>query len=187
MKRLICLAVVFVSGAAWPDDVPHEHSGFFFRGEATPLAYATASSDSYTLSGPLLKFDISMGGTIAHHVLLGGEAWLGTVYAGSLCAAGVCEAVAAGEYGFGFRAGAYVGPDVFLSGTLGLTTLVSSLGGSTPVAPTFKFTIGKDWWVSDRWLLGGAAYLDLIPAFDPYINSGLFVATFGLSFAFTKN
>jgi hypothetical protein len=144
------------------------HQGFFLR------LHLGGGSSSYTGSGPAgstyiaggnLSFGIALGGTVAPNLALFGNYFVSV--AGSASASGTDTRFAttgdAGIDGFGAGAVYYFEPiNLYLSAAVAAAFLViddkqQKMIDETDTGIGFEAMVGKEWWISQHWGVGGAA------------------------------
>ncbi|HWE22681.1 MAG TPA: hypothetical protein VG496_01960 [Myxococcales bacterium] len=136
------------------------HHGFFLRMDLD-AGYHYASAGSTTIDGPGGGFGISIGGNVADNLAL----------FGTLSGSGnASEDTRATHVLFGVGLTYYLMPaNVFLSGAVGfggLQITQNRIDHDTEAGFAARVGIGKEWFVSDSWGLGIAAYFDFCTAQD---------------------
>jgi hypothetical protein len=181
------------------------HDGFYLRlqlgGGFTSMS-ASASSNTVSISGGGAAFGAAVGGAVAPNVILYGALMesLATNPEVKLNGTSIGNGSgSAGVVGFGPGIGVYLEPsNLFLGATLLFSKLVIDDNGGNKVGEsdwgaTLAAQVGKEWWVSDNWGLGGAAQLMLGAMKDkePVVTGGEVptwkVAAFSLLFSATYN
>jgi len=134
---------------------------------------ASAGGSSQKISGGGVAFDLALGGSITPNLIIFGTLLGTSVTDPSVTYNGVKSTATnytASFSGIGAGAAYYLVPaNIFFSGAVLATTLswrqntddpsIDDTSYSTELGIGFEGLIGKEWWVSDNWGLGGAAQL----------------------------
>lgn len=148
-----------LSAAAAPS-----HHGFFLRMDLG-FGYSDATANDTSIRGPGGAFGFSIGGNIAENLAL-----FGAIVGGGSTA----DDPAATFSGVGPGITYYFMPaNIFLSGSFGLGSIrirQNNLEHRTQTGVMGRLGLGKEWFVSDSWGLGLAAYLNWAAAKDDVPN-----------------
>jgi hypothetical protein len=191
-RNLICLALVLVAPgqqARAQTTAPepqgwHRHDGVFLRflaGAGHTSMSTTASGIDARMAGAGYGFGFALGGAVLPNLILFGELLESAAIEPDVDVEGLPPLQAqadAGANGVGVGVGYYFGPNLYLTGTLVATRMVSIDDdgdeiGRTKVGPGLSLVAGKEWWVSANWGLGVAVQLylartrDRAPTFAP--------------------
>jgi hypothetical protein len=202
--RRATLAVVFAATLAATGAVagPRDHADGFFLRLSSGIGTGSTKLETadWKFSGMTTDFNFAVGAIVTPNLALHGSllGWVMTdpslkrndirldTLDGDLIASGL---------GIGFTY--YVMPaNVYLSASLGAGSIdfdgrLRNDGGTvnfeTDDGPIFDVTIGKEWWVGNKWALGVAAGLQYHSFGDPDINADWSGTSYCLRFSATMN
>jgi hypothetical protein len=155
---LIAAATAATAGGEGP-----RHRGFFLRMDLG-FGYSSSWAGGTTLSGASSAIGLGIGGNIDDNLALFGELFGSGVSRPEMNGqSSSIDSVAIGGLGAGLTY--YLMPaNVFFSGVLGIGSMTQRLGGvdnDTRAGLVARFGTGKEWFVSESWGLGIAAYLNV--------------------------
>lgn len=146
------------------EDAVHRHQGLFLRfdlGGGYLRSSAMPNGTDASLSGAAVSFGVSLGASVMENLSVFGRASISSAPAPTASLAGASAGTSSSSLDFlsiGPGVNYYFMPSNFyLSGAILMTGLVTTLegnSGSTKVGFGATFSVGKEWWVSDRWGLG---------------------------------
>jgi len=195
---VVCLCILVgasVANAGGPRD--HE-PGFFLRlstgvgGAQIELDIAPFGKQKY--SGWTGDPNLAIGGTITRNLALHATMFGWSASDPTYELAGVefnasTDLVFLGALGIGMTY--YVMPlNLYLSPSIGFGRLAQEAFGDireSDLGVAFDFTVGKEWWVSDRWALGVAGALGLHSIPDDGSSEDWKGGSFGIRFTSTFN
>ncbi len=150
--------------ASGGDDRYHRHQGQFLRfdlGGGYLRSSATHNGTDASLSGAAVSFGVSLGASVMENLSVFGHASISSAPLPNASLAGSSVGTSSSSLDFlsiGPGVNYYFMPSNFyLSAAILMTGLVTTLegnSGSTKVGFGATFSVGKEWWVSDRWGLG---------------------------------
>ncbi|MFC1573396.1 hypothetical protein ACFL6M_07340 [Candidatus Eisenbacteria bacterium] len=177
---------------------PRQHDGGFFLRLSAGGGSATTSNDilgeTLELSGGAVDLNFAIGAIVSPNLAIHGTlfGWMvedPDVKLGSETATMPNANLDLSAIGAGLTY--YLMPSNFyLSGSLGIGTLTidTALGeSSTDPGLAVDLTVGKEWWVSDRWGLGAAAALSFHSIGEEGIAENWTGTGFALRFSATLN
>lgn len=186
MKRTLSLlgflAVLASSSAALADSAAHEHDGFFLRlapgfayvHDGNTVSFGNQSADA-TLSGFGGAFELSLGGTVAPGLVIGGTVY-GTSFPSPKVTVGGNTATGNGSLvhtAIGPMVDYYFDPSqgLHLGGMIGYSTAYAQDNDDNRTSNTAKgFMVGAhfgdEWFVSDEWSIGVMGRLSLASVKD---------------------
>jgi hypothetical protein len=146
----------------------HEHDGFYLRLDIGFGGTSMKSDDAdVTISGPGGSFGVAVGGVVAPNLIIFGEVFDDIainpdIQFGSITAS--TQDTSAGVVGLGAGLAYYIMPiNIYLSGTVAASRLTASQHGDEVAHSAWggglSLMVGKEWWVSDNWGIGGALQL----------------------------
>jgi len=161
-------ALTLIAAAALPTDAaagPRDHEdGFFLRlsvGGGTARTEYTDLSNDVEISGPAGDVNIAIGGIIASNLALHG-----TLFGATMSDPDITWNAAEGQLNGDLTiAGAGIGltyyfmpANIYISGSVGSGSMEFDgvLDASTDQGPLADITVGKEWWVGEKWALGVA-------------------------------
>lgn len=197
---LVTILLLFVLSplSAWSG--PRDHNdGFFLRlsgGGGSAKTSICLLDEDFELSGTSGDVNLAVGAIVSPNLALHGTIWGWTVSDpdfswGSLELENLPADLSLSAVGGGLTY--YFMPvNMYLSGSVGMGILsVDAPGGSgeTDGGLTFDVTLGKEWWVGNRWGLGvaGGFSYHSIPEPEPDIDENWSGTSFGVRFSATMN
>lgn len=192
------LGLLLSSPAAWSG--PRDHNdGFFLRlsgGGGSAKTSISLLDEDFELSGTGGDVNVAVGAIVTPNLALHGTVWGWAISDpdwswGELEIDNIPADLTLSAVGGGFTY--YFMPvNMYLSGSAGMGILsVDAPGGSgeTDGGLSFDVTLGKEWWVGDRWGLGvaGGFSYHSIPEPEPEIDENWSGTSFGLRFSATMN
>lgn len=164
----LLLVLVAVPAVAQGRQIPREHEGGIFIRLSTGIAGSSASVED-EVAGTKTEFTEG-GGT--HNLAFGGMAWQNVALHATAFGwivkdpkvevNGIDQGRFNGSAGLNALGGGvtwYIMPvNIYVSGSAGFgwMSVSQNYTRSSSVGFAFDFTVGKEWWVSDRWGLGVA-------------------------------
>lgn len=194
MAALACLALAAPALAQETEDSPR--SGFWFRGNLGGGS-ALFGSDLLDISGGGTLISLSFGKFLNDDVVLFADVHGAVISAPTLEAEGrsvsTSDDFSATTTGIGVGIAYYIVPNsVFLGGAVGMQTLRfryeegnRDIEGSTDPGVGGSLILGKDFVISDKWLLGAAGHAMLGTMKDQGGGPTWTTRAYGLSFTFT--
>jgi hypothetical protein len=177
-----------------PRDVTaNRHVGFFLRPDLG-FGFMSASEDSggstMTISGASALGGIAIGGAVSENLILAVHVFDGVAVNPDVSVSGFGSSSTTNTtltmWGVGPELTWYVMPEnIYLSGTVGFTKMTLEQGGNsgdTDWGIGARFSVGKEWWVSDHWGLGLVGHASLSSNEDP---GGGTLRTWALGVAFS--
>ena len=170
----------------------HRHLGFQFHGDLG-LGYLSTSEGDVTISGAGGAFGLEAGYAVWENTLLG-------LRISDSVAISPTVSTSGGSQGTSSDASVtsviiaptlthYFMPlNLFVSGSIGVSTLSFGSGGTSSSANTglgARAAIGKEWWVSDHWGIGGVFQISYAENGDT--NGNLSTIAAGIAFSATWN
>jgi hypothetical protein len=198
-KAFLTLVILSTVGSEVQAGGPRDHEpGFFLRlstgvgGAQTERDAAPSGKTEY--SGLTGDPNFAIGGTLTRNLALHGTLFGWSTSDPAYKVDGVevevnNDAVFIGALGIGITY--YVMPlNLYLSPTIGIGRLVhetSDTSNESDTGVAFDFTVGKEWWVSDRWALGVAGALGLHAIPDDVVSEDWKGSSFAIRFTSTFN
>lgn len=186
-------------------DTYHRHFGFFIRPDlglgyisATEATGTSALGDA-TISGFSGLAGLGIGGAITENVILGVHIFDAVATNPSLSfssgqAGGTTSNTTMSMFAIGPELTYYFMPaNAYLSFTAGISSLsitANNHTSNTDAGFGSRFSLGKEWWVSDHWGLGFSGQLSFSTNNDPSSNAQSHTLTtwaYGASFSATYN
>lgn len=160
---MLALLLALALPSAPPD--AHRHHGFFLHADLG-LGYFRSSASGAAITGLGAGLDLSVGFGISERVAIYAAIFDAVTAAPRLSVDGVQSAPrdwSAGTGGLGAGLSYYFMPaNLYLTAAAGagaLTVTQGSTSYSTKIGFVGRFGLGKEWFVSDSWSLGGALLL----------------------------
>ncbi|MDH3217012.1 MAG: hypothetical protein OEN01_12100 [Candidatus Krumholzibacteria bacterium] len=164
---LICFALVVGALVSEVRASVRDHSGGFFlrlsAGFGGARTELTEPSLGAEISGATVDFNLAIGGVVVPNLALHGTLF-GWVASDPDLETNLGSGQLRGDVdlsGVGAGVTYYFMPvNIYVSGSIGGATLsvdTPSGAGETDIGPVLELTVGKEWWVADRWGLGAAA------------------------------
>jgi hypothetical protein len=202
---LFALLATGLGTSAWA--APKTHDGFFlqmnlgFAQQSWSIDNPNLLFSEFTVEGSGAQFDISLGGAVMPNLILfgqlGGTATVDptfTARAGSNSTSASQEPgeVTAGISTVGGGMLYYTPVGVYVSGAVLSTILQLETDGTRAESDAglgVQARLGKEWWVSDEWGVGVAAYYfrASVPAAGSAKGKDWTIDSFGLTFSATYN
>jgi hypothetical protein len=167
MRAFVLACLCFSSLASAQPTTGHRHLGFYLRLDAGLGGFGSKLSDQdLQLSGGFGSFGLAIGGALTENLILAGHLFGMSGVNPGITSRGVT--VQSNDTSVGLGA---VGPqltyyfmpiDLFLSGTIGLSRVYSTVRGSDSTSEyggALQLAVGKEWWVGEHWGLGVALQL----------------------------
>lgn len=198
LSFLILISMLVLQNLTFGQGV-HEHDGFFLRFQAGP-GYGQMTMDKVLgsemeFSGAGGEFVFQIGGTVGNNLILFGE-FGGFVIQDPTVKIGGQELevsdLKSSTSDFGAGLTYYFMPsNIYLSGSLlaaRATLEFADNKSSSDIGFGFRFSVGKEWWVSDDWGIGVAifGYYSSVPDKEPS-ESTISSSSFGVVFSATYN
>ncbi len=193
---LVAVAWLFLAAPlSGQDQGDRERSGFWFRGNLGGGS-AVFSSDPLEVSGTSTLIGLSFGRFLSDDLVVFGDLH-GAVISGPTLEMGGRtvdtddDDVTATLTGFGVGAGYYVVPSsVFVGAAVGIQRLTieqesTNMEGNTDPGVGASVIVGKDFIISDNWMLGAAGHAMVGTMKDQDSDDTLTARAFGLSFTFS--
>jgi hypothetical protein len=196
--RLAFIGLAALATATAHASEPRQHDGGFFLrlapGFGTSSTKIDELGDVAKISGPAGNFDVALGFGVSRNVVLHASigAWAmvdpevefgGTEFE--------TEDLTTSLVLYGVGATAYLGDsNVYVSGTVGLAKLSGDFDGEdleTDSGYGFEVSVGKEWWVGDRWGLGFAGVYNYHSVPEQGVEARWKGSSFGVRFSATLN
>jgi hypothetical protein len=202
IQRIAFLAVliaVFAASAAWAG--PRDHmEGFFMRlsaGGGAAESELESGGNTGKISGEGGDLNFAIGGIVSPNLALHGTLWGWSLTDPDVTLAGPWGSVS-GQANADFSLGAvgvgltyyFMPANFYLSGSVGVGALSLDAGGVTfdsDAGGVIDITLGKEWWVGNRWGLGVAAGLNYHSIPDGGVDANWKGPGFGIRFSATYN
>jgi hypothetical protein len=192
------LALLLVASTAFAGGSPRAHDGGFllrmslgFGTERTSIENGGVEAE---FSGPASDFTIVLGGIVKENLALHGTIFSAVMTDPDLEVTNMGSATVDGSMGLvGYGGGLtywFMPLNLFVSGSVGLGRLVADndvLDGNSDWGFAMEATVGKDWFVSNRWGLGVAGGFTFHNVGDPDIDESWSGSSFTLRFNATFN
>jgi hypothetical protein len=198
LSLLACAVFPLAATEATADNLPREHDrGFFLRLSAGAGGASTEIEEEGTelkFSGTSGDYNFALGGVVSPNLAIHGTLSGWTVTDPEVEINGDefdTDDVTLSFAMFGAGITYYVHPaNIYLSGSVGAGILTLEVDGdeeSTEAGLGLDLTLGKEWWVGNRWGLGVAAGVNIhsVPAED--IDENFSGTSFGIRFSATMN
>jgi hypothetical protein len=187
--------VMFAAADVWAG--PRDHlDGFFMRlsaGGGAAKTEITALGITEEFSGGAADFNFAIGGMVSPNLALHGTIWGWVLSNPDFSIGSVTQTVNADVTMAAVGAGLtyyFMPANFYLSGSVGAGSLSLDAGGvsaSTDAGLALDFTLGKEWWVGNRWGLGAAAGVSFHSIPDGGVDENWSGASFALRFSATYN
>ncbi len=177
----------------------HQHDGFFLRllvGPSYLLIAATEDGEDLSVGGYGATVQVALGYNLARNLILYGELFDDVTVSPTARIKGDDEEdeldATLGLYGVGIGLAYYLPRNVFISASAALSQLQAEYdedGATVEWASSIGFgvnlVVGKEWWVSDDWALGGAIQVFLGSVHDDELGDSWAVGAVGLALSAT--
>lgn len=192
---LACAAQAVPAGA---ENTPRDHAGGFFLRLAAGAGGASSEIDTdgndVKFSGPAGDVNIAIGGMVARNLALHGTIFGWTVGNPDVEVNGRTFDTDDTEFSMSALGGGltyyFMPVNLYLSGSLGVGSLTadgSEVDGESDPGIAADFSVGKEWWVSNRWGLGIAGAVDGHSVKDDKLDENWSGPAFTLRFSATFN
>ena len=190
-------ALVLVLVAAPAAAGPRDHADGFFLRLAAGMGGAKSSIDlpdgSMEISGAAADVNIAIGGMVAPNFAVHGTLFGWTAAEPDVDFMGESATLDGDVTAAGFGVGAtwyFMPANVYVSGSVGIGSLEVDFGnakGETDNGPLLDLSVGKEWWVGDKWGLGVGAGVQYHRFPDGDVDENWSGATYCLRFTATMN
>ena len=194
----LTLALLLVASTAFAGGSPRAHDGGFllrmslgFGTQNTSIEHAGVEAE---FSGAASDFTIALGGVVTENLALHGTIFSAVMTDPDLEVTNQSKATIDGTMGLvGYGGGLtywFMPVNIFVSGSLGVGRLVADndvLDGNSDWGFAMEATVGKDWFVSNRWGLGVAGGFTFHNVGDPDIDESWSGSSFTIRFNATFN
>lgn len=195
--QLLILTLILLT-AATALAGPRDHQDGFFLRLSAGAGSAKTSLDGYLdkvkISGPAGDMNIAIGGIVTPNLALHGTLFGWSASDPELTVNGINLGemnadVTAGGLGGGLTY--YFMPvNLYLSGSVGVGSMeldVAGPDGETQSGLFMDLTVGKEWWVGDKWGLGVAGGMEYHSFGDPNINENWTGTSWTIRFTASMN
>jgi len=195
--KLLILTLVFLTATSVQAGPRDHQDGFFLRlsaGGGSAKTSLEGNLDEIEISGPAGDLNIAIGGIVApnlalHGTLFGWSTNDPDVEVNGSYIGRMNGDMTAGGMGIGLTY--YFMPvNLYLSGSVGFGSMELRLAGPSGETDTGLFTdltVGKEWWVGDKWGLGIAGGMEYHSFGDPDINKNWSGTSWTIRFTATMN
>jgi len=190
----LILSLILFAGSAWAG--PRDHDGGFFLRMSAGFGGASTEIKNFPVWGDL-KFsgvsgdvNFAIGGIVARNLALHGTLWGWTLTDPDLKTENFGSGQASGNLSVSGIGGGityfFMPVNIYISPSVGVAVL-SAEGYDSDAGFAFDFTLGKEWWIGNRWGMGlsGAFGYHSIP--ENEINENYSGPSFALRFSVTYN